>query len=133
MSESAGLFESLKHLTATVLAVIQTRVELLSDEIAEERLRIGQMLVYACAALFSFGLAIMLFTVFIVVLCWDTHRLQVLGGSCAFFFLAALWAVLMLRRLARQKPKLFAASLAELSKDREQLAARHGQQVDQTG
>ncbi len=117
-----GLFESLKRLTGTLLAIVETRIELLANEITEQGVRIAQMVVCACAALFCFGLAIMFFTVFIVVLFWDSYRLQVLGGMFAFFFVAGVAALSVLRRLAHGKPRLFAATLAELSKDRDQLA-----------
>jgi len=123
MSDSGGLFESLKRLLRTLLSILQTRLELLSNDLEEARMRIGQMLVYACVALFCFCWAIMLLTVFIVALFWDSYRLQVLGGLCAGFFVAGVLTLNTLRSLARERPKLFASSLAELSKDRENLAS----------
>lgn len=122
MSESGGLMESLKRLTGTLLVIFQTRLELLSNEMEEERLRIGQMLLYGSAALLFFGLTIMLLTVFIVVLFWDSYRLQVLGGLSVLFFVAGLLLWNALRRVAREKPRLFSSSLAEFSDDRDRLA-----------
>lgn len=122
MSESTGLMESLKRLTGTLLAIFQTRLELLSNEVEEERLRIGQMLLYGSVALLFFGLTIMLLTVFIVVLFWDSYRLQVLGGLTVLFFVAGLLVWKALRRVAREKPRLFSSSLAELADDRDRLA-----------
>jgi len=124
MAESTGLMESLKRLAGTLLAISQTRLELLSNEIEEERLRVGQMLLYGSVALFFFGLAIMLLTVFIVVVFWDNHCLLVLGGLAALFFVAGLLVWNALRSLARGKSKLFSASLAELANDRDRLAPR---------
>lgn len=124
MAESIGLMESLKRLAGTLLAIFQTRLELLSNEIEEERLRVGQMLLYGSVALFFFGLSIMLLTVFIVVLFWDSHCLLVLGGLAALFFVAGLLVWNSLRRVAREKPKLFSASLAALVDDRDRLASR---------
>lgn len=124
MEESTGLMESLKRLTGTLLAIFQTRLELLSNEMAEERVRIEQMLLYGSVALFFFGLAVMLLTAFIVVLFWDSQRLLVLGGFAALYFVAGLLAWNALRRVAREKSKLFSASLAELADDRDQLAPR---------
>lgn len=124
MAESAGLMESLKRLAGTLLAIIQTRLELLFNEMEEERVRIEQMLLYGSIALFFFGLAIMLLTVFFVVLFWDSHRLLVLGVFIALYFVAGLLAWNALSRVAREKSKLFSASLAELADDRDQLAPR---------
>lgn len=77
-------------MAGTLLAIFQTRLELLSNEAEEERLRVGQMLLYGSVALFLFGLSIMLLTVFIVVLFWGSHRLLVLGGLSALFFIACV-------------------------------------------
>jgi uncharacterized membrane protein YqjE len=121
MSESGGLLESLKRLAGTVLAIVQTRIELLSNEFEDERLRIRQMLLYGSFALFCFGLSIMLLTVFIVVAFWDNYRLLVLGGMTMLFFVAGLLSWLALRRVVREKTKLFSTSLAELQNDRDHL------------
>ncbi len=124
MPQTSGLFGSLKRLTGTVLEIARTRLALLANEIEEERLRISQMFIYGCIVLFCFGLATMLLTVFIVVLFWETYRLPVLGGLAAFFFVAGLVAGNALRRLARDRPRLFSTSLAELSDDLHRLTPR---------
>jgi len=121
MSQSTGLLESLKRLTGTLLSIIQTRLELLSNELEEERLRVRQMLFYGSLALFFFGLSVMLLTVFVVVLFWDSYRLQVLGGLTAIFFIAGTLVWIELRRLSRERTKLFSTSLAELDDDRDRL------------
>ncbi len=124
MAESSGLMESLKRMAGTLLVICHTRLELLSSEMEEEYLRIGQMLVYGSVAMFCFGLSIMLLTVFIVVVFWDSYRLPVLGGLAALFFVAGLLLCNALRRMARGKSKLFSVSLAELDSDRDQLTSQ---------
>jgi uncharacterized membrane protein YqjE len=106
------------------LTIFQTRLELLSNEIEEERLRFAQMLLYGSVALFFFGLSILLLTIFIVVIFWDSYRLQVLGGFTAIFFVAGLLVWNALCRLYMEKSKLFSASLGELTDDRDRLAPR---------
>lgn len=124
MSESTGLMDSLKRMVGTLLVILQTRIELLSNEMEEERLRVGQILLYGSVALLFFGWAIMLLTMFVLVLFWDSHRLLVLGGFAALFFVAGLLACNALRRVARARSKLFSTSLAELANDRDWLAPR---------
>lgn len=124
MSETNGLSGSLKRLAGTLLAILQTRLDLLSNEMEEERLRIGQMLLCGSIALFFFGLAIMLLTVFIVVVFWDSYRLLVLAGLATIFFGIGLLVLGELRRITREKSKLFSASLAALDNDRDQLDAQ---------
>lgn len=111
-------------MAGTLLAIFRTRLDLLSNEIEEERLRIGQMLLYGSIALFLLGLSIMLLTVFIVVLFWDSQRLLVLGGLSALFFVAGLFVSNILRRVTCKKSKLFSASLSELANDRDRLIHR---------
>ena len=83
-------------------------------ELQEERLHLTQMLFLSLLALFSFGMALLLLTVFITVLFWDDHRLAVLGGFCILFFASGTLMAVILRRKAQSRPKLFSASLAEL-------------------
>ena len=124
MTDSIGLMESSKRVVSTLLTIFQTRLELLSNEIEEERLRVRQMLFYGSIALFFFGLSIMLMTVFVVVLFWDSYRLPVLGGLAALFFLAGLLVWNSLQYAASERSKLFSSSLAELDEDRARLVSR---------
>jgi uncharacterized membrane protein YqjE len=121
----AGLMESLKRLLSTLTSIVSTRLELLANELQEERLRLTQMLLYSLFAIFCLGMSLVLFTAFIVVLFWDDHRLAVLGGLGIVFFVLAMFIAIVLRIKILYKSKLFSASIAELAKDREQLGASH--------
>ncbi len=121
MTASIRLSESLKRVAGTMFSIAQTRLELLANELEEERLHFEQTLLYSGIALFFFGLSIMLLTVFIVVAFWDSQRLLVLGSLAALFFIAGLLVWNASRNLIRKTPKLFSTSLAELSSDRNQL------------
>lgn len=118
-----GLIESIKTLAGTLLAMGQTRLELLSVEIEEERIWLTSMLVWTLIALFCATLAVILATLLVVVIFWDTYRLQALGIMIALFVVGAISAWRVLSNMSRRKPRLFSASLKELSKDREQLAS----------
>jgi len=121
-----GLMVSIKRLLSTLIAIASTRLELLANELHEERLHLEQMLLYFLLALFCIGMSIMLLTVFVVVLFWDDHRLAVLGGAAAVFLTLGMVLVSKLRMLARLKSRLFSVSLTELSKDEEQLGGGNG-------
>jgi len=121
MPESGGLMDSLKRMAGTLLVIFQTRLELLSIEMEEERLNIKQMLLYASIALFFFALAAIMLTAFVVVVFWDSYRLQVLAGFIGLYFVAGALAWNALHRVANRKSQLFSASLAALADDREQL------------
>lgn len=112
---------SVKRLASTLISIVSTRLELLANELQEERLHLTQMFLFSLLALFCFGMAVLLLTVFVVVLFWDDHRLAVLGGLCILFFVLGALMAMLLRNKVQSKSKLFSASLAELAKDREQL------------
>ncbi len=121
--QTEGLLASLKTLTATLVGVVQTRLELLSTDVAEERARLTAILVTVMVALFCLGVGTVLLTVLIVVVFWDTHRLAAIGGLTALFLIggAGLWALAMHK--LRTKPRLFDASISELAKDRDHLSS----------
>lgn len=108
-------------MTGTLLAIFQTRLELLSIEVEEERLNIKQMLLYGSIALLFFALATILLTAFVVVVFWDSYRLQVLAGFIGLYFVAGAFAWNALERAANRKSQLFSTSLAALADDRDQL------------
>ncbi len=116
-----GLFESVKTLAGTLLAMGHTRLELLSNDLEEERAWLSAMLQWTLVTLFCAGLGIIFATALLVVAFWDGYRLPVLCTLAVAFLLAAALAWRTVHNMARAKPRLFAASLAELSRDREQL------------
>jgi len=121
----SGLLGSAKRLLCTLTSIASTRLELLANELQEERLRLTQMLFFALAAFSCFSMAVLLLTVFIVVLFWDSYRLAVLGGLSVIFFASGVLLAMLLRSKTQEKPKLFSASLGELAKDRAQLEGGH--------
>jgi uncharacterized membrane protein YqjE len=121
----SGLLASARRLLSTLTSIVSTRLELLANELQEERLRLTQMLFFALSALFCFGMGVLLLTVFIVVLFWDDHRLAAIAVLGILFFAAGALLTQSLRGKANEKSPLFSASLAELAKDRQQLDDTH--------
>lgn len=118
-----GLFASLRGLLGTAVALLRTRLGLLAAEIEEEKLRLLGLLACGAAAFFFIGCAVVTMAAFLIALFWETHRLQAIGGVGLFFLGCGGIAVMQLRRLARRKSSLFAASLAELADDQAALQA----------
>lgn len=119
-----GLFVSLKALSANLLGIVQTRLELLSTDIAEERERIVTLVVLALAALFSIGVGVVLLAILVVVALWESNRLFALGGMIVFFLMSGtIISVIVLNKL-RGAARPFDASISELAKDREELKSR---------
>ena len=119
-----GLLESLTAMAATLVAIAHTRLELLSADVEEDRAQVLSLLMLAMAALFFLGVGLVLAAILLVVAFWDTHRLLVLGSLAGFFLAAGMAAGAYALHKAKTRPRLFAASLSELFKDRQQLVSR---------
>ncbi len=125
-SSRGGLFASLRGLAATGLALLQNRLELLAVEIQEEKARIVGLIAYSIATVLLLGAGAVFLAVFITVLLWDSNRLLALGVFSTLFLGGGLICLLAVQRLARSPSTLFAASLAELAKDRAAAEAGDG-------
>jgi len=123
-SRSPGLLTSLQRLMATLLDILQTRVEIVATEFEEERVRLRELVMFGVLTLFFVIVGLTLVTLFVVSLYWDTHRLQVLGGvAMSYLGLGGLTGIVLYRRL-KCRPRLFATTVSELEKDRDQLSPR---------
>jgi uncharacterized membrane protein YqjE len=116
-----GLVRSVKNVTATLLAMIRTRLELLSTDIEEGWIRFISLLVTAFASLFCLCFGIVLLAIFVVVTFWDTHRLLVLVSLTGIFLVIGLVLGVVAIRTLKAMPRLFETSIVELTKDQEQL------------
>ncbi len=112
---------SLKGMAATVLELLQLRLELFSIEAQEEVLRVGALLVYGAVAVAFLSVGVVLLALLITVALWDTHRLLALAGFTALFLGLGGWAVWRARERVRSGTALFSASVEELRQDREAL------------
>jgi len=116
-----GLYASARGLGVTALALLANRLDLLGTEFAEERIRLLSLISYGAAALVLLVTGLVFAAVFMTVAMWDSNRLLVLGVFSALFLAGGLFALGMTIGFVRTGSKLFAASLAELKKDREAL------------
>ena len=114
---ATGLLESQRNLGKTFLAVLQTRLEIFASEIDEQGALLAKIAVLAAVAALCLGLAVILAVLFVAVLFWDTNRLLAIGAMAGIFAAAGIIAGLMLRSAIARRPRLLAATLAELRKD----------------
>ena len=120
----SGLFKSLANLVATVIAIGQTRLELLTTELQEEMHRVAEIMVWTVIALLAAGMGLFLAALAIIFAFWDTHRLLASVLVTAAFFAIALIAAIVLRVKVRTRPRLLEGTLAELAKDRARLTGK---------
>ena len=120
----SGLFKSLAKLVANVIAIAQTRLELLTTELQEEIHRAAEIMVWTLVALLAAAMGLFLTALVIIFVFWDTHRVLASVLVASAFFVIALVALVMLLAKMRNRPRLLEGTLAELAKDREQLKRR---------
>lgn len=121
---SPSLLQSLRDYLSTWVELLRTRLDLFSTELQEERERIQQILVLAAAAVMCLVFGMLLMTLFVVAVFWETdYRLVVLGGLALLYLAAGIIVGVITRRRSRAKPRLFAATLDELAKDYRHLSS----------
>ena len=119
---SGGLSGALTQLAASILALVQTRLELVTLEFEEERERTKQLLALIVVAAVFLSFALIALSALVVALFWDTHPIAAL--VCVTLFYAAVGAGALLALRSRMRGRPFDATLSELEKDAAWLRGR---------
>jgi len=122
-----GAWGAVQAKAASLLAIGQTRLELLGNELEVARIKAMRELTLTLALLFCIGLGVVLTVAALALLFWE-QRLLVVGLACALFWALALYIHFAMRRDSAKMEPIFADSLAELREDLRQLksASHHG-------
>ncbi len=105
----------------TVLSFAETRARLAANEFEEQVLRLLEVAAWAVAAVFFFAIAVLLVSLFIVLVFWDANRVLAAGLLAGVFIAGGAVSVLMVRSCLAARPKFLAATLAEFEKDRQRV------------
>jgi uncharacterized membrane protein YqjE len=116
-----GLLGSGRLVLAALIEIGQTRLELASTELEEERLRLTELLLYGVVALFCIGIGLVLALLLLVLVFWDGPRVLVLAIETAVFLGTGVGLVAVFRHKARNKPRLLATTIDELRRDSDSL------------
>src|SRR5512133_1236122 len=118
------ILESLKRLASTAVEIVRTRLELLSLDLEEAKLRLLSILLLGGVAFLFLSLGVVMGALWLVAACWDSHRMLVMGLLTGGFLGGGVLALAALVWRAKNGPRLFAGTLGELEKDREALEGR---------
>lgn len=119
--ESRGIFDSLRALLDTILAIFHNRFELFTTEAEEEVARLVRVLLWAFAAVLSAIVGATFLGAMILLVAPAEYR-PLLAAALTLLFLAfAAFGYLSIRRILRAKPRPFDASLTEIEKDLHRL------------
>lgn len=127
MSEPAsqgGLFASLRQMLATVVDIAQVRVQLLGNELEQEKLRIFDGLLLAGIGLMLLTVGTVLSCALVLMLFAEGYRLAALAVLAFGFLAGGVLVVRAGRQRLRSPGGIFQATLAEFAEDRSGLAPR---------
>ena len=117
LRDGSGLFDSLRAMLATLVALTHTRLELLSVELEQEVDRLAGTLLWAILGIFCAGLAVLMIALTIVIAFWDGHRLLAAALVALLFASLAIVASLVVRHRLRTRPRFLSATIGELERD----------------
>jgi len=127
---SGGLSGAIARLGESALGLVRTRIELAALEFSEEQERRKEQLLLLGVAAIAFAFALFAASAFVVAYYWESYRLAALAGVTILYLLigvAALWRMEVQGRTTRRP---FAATLAELERDRQWLSEQFGDGAD---
>ena len=119
-----GVMDSFRRLGDAALGTVQTRVELLAVELAEEKRWLVATLIWTIAGVFFTGVALLTITATIVVLSPPGARPAVLIVFCILYAIAALVAIFKAREQSKDRGIPLPNTIAELKKDLAALRSR---------
>ena len=119
-----NLLSALKNLVSTGASIAQTRLELISTDVQIARTKFLGLLVTVIFTLFFLFFGLIMLALLIVIYSWETDRILALSLLTAGFLAVGCILALVVLRSLKTMPKLFEATIAELAKDRQELAKR---------
>jgi len=130
-----ALFAAAGRIASTLVAMVGTRLELAAVEFQEDARRLLGYLAWSLLAVFLAAGAVMLAALFVILLFWESYRLQAVAGMAVLLAAGAGVIVMSVRSKLNAQSPLFADTLAELRKDidyvRHVAAAPHAGAIDE--
>lgn len=120
MSElpGAGFLASVRQLLATLLETLHVRLELLGTELEQEKRRVFSALVLAAVGLVCLALALVMLSVVVLLIFWDSYRLSAACALALLFGGGGTYLMYRAKQTLSAPSGLFENSLAELQRDR---------------
>lgn len=119
-----NLLSSLKNLVSTGASIAQTRLELISTDVQIARSKFLSLLIMVIFTLFFLFFGLVMLALLIVIYSWESDRMLALSLLTGSFLVIGFILALVVLRSLKTMPKLFEATIAELAKDRQELAKR---------
>ena len=114
----------MRNLAATLVALLQTRFELLVTEFEEERIRLLRLLLWIAGALAFLGAGILMLVVLVLAVFWDSYRITAIVVLAGIFLAVGIGMAIGVHNRMHAQSRLFSASRDELARDKGRLSSR---------
>jgi len=115
-----SLYSSLRSFWGVLVAILYTRLDLVTLELEEEATRAVQLVAVIMGALLCLGMTIFFLLCLLVILSGDYLK-WVLLGICVVSIIATATLAFLARKMIQNRPKFLSHTLAELKRDVEGL------------
>ena len=112
-----GLFDALRRVAGTALAMLHSRVELASLELGEAARRVFAAVLVALFAVLLLLAALVLATVWLVMILWPTLGAASLGLFALLYLAVGAGLLMWVRHRLDHQPALLEATMSELRSD----------------
>ena len=130
---SPGLFASVHSFWSVLIAILYTRLDLVTSELEDEAIRALKLVAAGLASLLCLLTAFFFAMFFLLALFWDTeYRLPVLGIIFGIYFVAGIILLVIARQMILSRPKFLSQTIAELRRDVEGLRHAIATKKDET-
>ena len=116
-TKEVRLFTSIRRLLATVLELVQVRIDLLSTELELEKRRIFEGLLWGAIAVVVLIVGLVMACGFVMLLFWDSYRLVAAGVMTLLFLGGSVLLAMGAKHRLSNLAGIVHLSLAELKQD----------------
>ncbi len=115
---SPSLFASLRSFWSVVVAILYTRLDLVTAELEDEATRGVKLLLAGVVGIIGFAFAFFFAMYFFIAMFWDTsYRLLIIALIFGIYFLIGVVAIFIVRNMITSRPRFLSQTLAELKRD----------------
>jgi uncharacterized membrane protein YqjE len=118
------LLESIKGLGETLVEVMRIKIEILSLDVKESRMRFLSILMLGVFSLVLLSLGIILGIIWLIIAFWESDRLLVTGVLSAVLLFCSIVMLGFLLWKLKNGPEPFGSTITELNKDSAALGFR---------
>ena len=126
--KSTGIFNSLRHLSATAIELLLVRLTLFGNDIELEKSRIIRGLVSALIATAALSLGILFLCLLLIVMAGTDYQFILICALSVLFISVGIFFILQSLKLMTSAHGIFGASASELRSDLQRL---RGNQPDE--